>query len=479
MFISLLLVSVLTFISVICETVRIRGCRICAAELTDAAAESVMASYDRPMLDALGIFGHYCSDTAAAEQMVSEEIQRMLSPEKEFVLPRRSNFYRLHLQQAECTECTYLTDQGGKAFYEQAVCFMKDQAPAHMLEFLKNYAEGSQSTEDLEDYYKNEEKNIEEKTNAYLEEAAGQEEKPPESQPVPSDKPVMEKSPMDTVREIREKGILSLVLPADRTLSDYTVSPDDCVSHRLQQETQRSPAYDTGLGQKAIFVTYLADRFPSFTDQAESTGLQCKLEYCLAGKTTDTENLKYVVNRLLLWKEAANMAYLMTDAGKKAEALAAAMVLTGAFGIEPLVKITEYAILLAWAYAESILDVRNLLNGGSSALIKTQNNWKLSLEKIGDPASYETEAKQEDGGLQYETYVKLLLMFQDGQKLCLYGMDAVQMRMREIYQEDRYCLDQVITALTVQVSFDSSSVFAGYADALRPKIRVSSGYSYL
>ena len=172
-FISLLLVAVLTFISVICETVRIRGCRICAAVLTDAAAESVMAAYDRPMLDQLGIFGHYCSDTTAAAQTVSDEIQRMLSPEQEYVLPRRSDFYRLHLQQAECTECTYLTDQGGKAFYEQAVCFMKDQAPAHMLAFLKNYAEGSQSTEELEAYYKNEEKSIEDKTNEYLEEAAG------------------------------------------------------------------------------------------------------------------------------------------------------------------------------------------------------------------------------------------------------------------------------------------------------------------
>ncbi len=478
MFISLLLVAVLTFISVICETVRIRGCRICAAVLTDAATESVMAAYDRQMLDQLGIFGHYCSDTAAVAQTVSDEIQRMLSPEREYVLPRRSDFYRLHLQQAECTECTYLTDQGGKAFYEQAVCFMKDQAPAHMLAFLKNYAEGSQSTEELEDYYKNEEKNIKDKTNEYLEEADGQEGLP-ESQPELSGQPVMEKSPMDTMRELKEKGILALVLPADRKISDYTVSPEDCVSHRLQQETKEPTAYDTGPGQKAIFVTYLADRFPSFTDQEESTGLQCKLEYCLAGKATDTENLKYVVNRLLLWKEAANMAYLMTDAGKKGEALAAALALTGAFGIEPLVRITEYAILLAWAYAESILDVRNLLNGGSSALIKTQNNWKLSLEKIGDTASYETEAKQEDGGLQYETYVKLLLMFQDGQKLCLYGMDAAEMRMREVYQEDRYCLNQVITALTVQSSFDSSSVFAGFADALRPDIRITSGYSYL
>ena len=103
---------------------------------------------------------------------------------------------------------------------------------------------------------------------------------------------------------------------------------------------------------------------------------------------------------------------MMTDSNRKNQALAVAAGLVGPTGIQPLVEAVKYAILLAWAYAESILDVRNLLSGGSVALVKTAENWKLGIENLANIASAGNGPVKEKYGWDYTTYLKLLLMFQ-------------------------------------------------------------------
>ena len=48
--------------------------------------------------------------------------------------------------------------------------------------------------------------------------------------------------------------------------------------------------------------------------------LQYELEYILAGKNSDIENLRWVAGRLILFREAANAVYLYSDRVKVAEA---------------------------------------------------------------------------------------------------------------------------------------------------------------
>lgn len=53
-----------------------------------------------------------------------------------------------------------------------------------------------------------------------------------------------------------------------------------------------------------------------------------------------------------------------------------------AFLIPPAVVVIEGALILCWAFAESILDVRELFAGGKVPLTKNASNWQLSLQGL-------------------------------------------------------------------------------------------------
>lgn len=82
-----------------------------------------------------------------------------------------------------------------------------------------------------------------------------------------------------------------------------------------------------------------------------------------------------------------NYAYLLTDSAKVAECTAMATLLVGATLIPGLVEAVKQMLLLAWAFAESVLDLRLLLNGKRVAFRKDASNWKISLSnalELGD-----------------------------------------------------------------------------------------------
>ena len=59
------------------------------------------------------------------------------------------------------------------------------------------------------------------------------------------------------------------------------------------------------------------------------------------------------------------------------------------------------------AYAESVSDVRILLDGGHVSLIKTEAQWRTSLEHIGDCLNVSADETSREG-LGYESYLQIL-----------------------------------------------------------------------
>ena len=65
--------------------------------------------------------------------------------------------------------------------------------------------------------------------------------------------------------------------------------------------------------------------------------------------------------------------------------------------------VIEGALILCWAFAESILDVRELFAGGKVPLTKNASNWQLSLQ--GLPAlvdKLDTDRQNDVNGLSYD-----------------------------------------------------------------------------
>ena len=106
--------------------------------------------------------------------------------------------------------------------------------------------------------------------------------------------------------------------------------------------------------------------------------------------------------------------YLMADKEKRAEIKVAAGLVCTLVMLPELTPLLEGAILLAWAYAESVYDVRTLFAGGKVPLLKNKETWHYSLTAAlhGDLK----DRAQEGKGLDYQDY-----FYDDGQYGYAYG----------------------------------------------------------
>lgn len=76
------------------------------------------------------------------------------------------------------------------------------------------------------------------------------------------------------------------------------------------------------------------------------------------------------------------MAYLISDGGKRIQIETLSLAIASGFLVPPAAVVIEAALIFCWAFAESILDVRELFAGGHVPLVKTASDWQLSLSNL-------------------------------------------------------------------------------------------------
>ena len=171
-------------------------------------------------------------------------------------------------------------------------------------------------------------------------------------------------NPMEYVRELKSSSVLALVVKDPTSLSRKALKDPGFIGGRQLMEGNWSPEADTDTGilDKLWLHYYIQNYFSDYTAEREKGAkekvLDYEMEYLLAGKESDTENLETVACELLGIREAMNFVTILKDAEKKSLALGIATAAVGFTGIAPLVKAVQIGILLAWAYVESVLDVR-------------------------------------------------------------------------------------------------------------------------
>ena len=125
-----------------------------------------------------------------------------------------------------------------------------------------------------------------------------------------------------------------------------------------------------------------------------------------------------------------------------------AAVLAGVIAQPELQPLFETALILAWAYLESLYDVKTLLAGGRVELLKTEENWHYSLTNIWN-AQTET-AKGEGTGLSYEDYLRIFLYVQPSELSTMRFMDLVEMDIRRTPGNSCFRIDGCIDRLEAE-----------------------------
>ncbi|MBQ8815422.1 MAG: hypothetical protein IJZ85_13115 [Lachnospiraceae bacterium] len=231
---------------------------------------------------------------------------------------------------------------------------------------------------------------------------------------------------LELVKQWKNMAVLALVMgnEATQTRVDYFSEPS-----ALPSAVATEPLTDVSVAEKGLFIFYVTDTFTSVLS-AQQKNFAYQQEYILFGKSDSRSNLTAMAESLLAVREGLNLAFLLTNAQMRTLAETAAYALVGATGLYPLVLITQFVILAAWAFAESVADVRALFGGEAVSLWKTEETWKTSIsglvEEIITPETLETGIGTVDIQLRYGDYLKLFLLINDTQTLCMRSMDIIQ-----------------------------------------------------
>ena len=215
-----------------------------------------------------------------------------------------------------------------------------------------------------------------------------------------------------------------------------------------QLDEVKNVSSGTGLQEELPSILYSLKYFHCLTSKEKKEGLQYETEYLIAGKDSEKENLGTVFWKMISLRFLTNIAYVYTDTKKETEAAALAASVLGITGIPPLIAAAKHLLLMALAYGESVIDVRNLADGKQVPVVKNVSNWQLSFSGL---ATLTCSKKPVKKGLSYEDYLGILLIMQKEKKE-KYGrmMDIIEGNIRRKVPDFR--LNQCISSYAITQS---------------------------
>lgn len=387
-FLSLIFILMLSVVGALVESASIQITRSRKRADVSLALESAFAEYHPEMLDKYDLF--------------------VRSERSEDWLASRLEYYGAANITHRIIKSEFLTDYQGMPYYEQAVRYMKD--------WLGIEGELAGSGYDFETDSSWEEK--EDEFGIELVELVQEE----ETELADAD------NPLRWLDNMKGMSMLAFVTTDESELSDRSVKLEELPSGRTLKKGNYEKAAEGGATDKLFFLAYLTEHFSDFTENDEKQALLYELEYLLGGQASDRDNLEVVCKKLLNIRMVSNYVYLLTDTAKQAEAEALALTICSAFANPHISGIMKQLILLAWAYGESMVDVRALLKQKKVPMVKTAESWQLQLTNLMKLGTSEEVTGEKDlaSGLSYQDYLKGLLLLESTEDLCMRSLDIIE-----------------------------------------------------
>lgn len=416
-----------------------------------------------------------------------------------------TGFFQMALRSLEITEYSLATDNTGAAFEKQACLAIQEQLAAGAVEALKQrFHKGEQMAEESKELeqqwdsaqnameeaenFEEEAENRESENSSTSEEQGGNSSDSEKEEIELPEKPQKDlpENPVNAVDLLKKSAILAVVVENPSEISGKSISLQQTLKHRHRAEGNMKSPDHKGL-DKLWFLQYLNRFFACKTGAGEGGGtehaLDYELEYCVAGKDSDQENLEKTVKELLLIREAGNFATIMQDKVKYALALEIATAAVGVTGMAPLIQAVQIGILLAWSYIESILDLRCLLSGGRIPLIKQVSEWKSDIS-LGEEVLVEKKEKSDskEEGFSYREYLQLLLLLVGEDTLVYRAMDVIEQNVK--LKQPQFQFDHQLYGMQMEGLYASESLFLGFITVVKTKdgtyhFQESCSYSYL
>lgn len=429
MFLSLIFILLLSLAAALLESASIQLAKNYRRADVNRAIESMFAEYQKELLEMYGVFG---LDASYETGSYSESN-----------LTDRLAFYGGGSGTYKIQKLRLLTDEKGAEFYAQAVRYMETRYGLDLVEKWMGTTSLWSGQDSRAAQVQEEERRQQQELQGLLE---LNESRLPETE-----------NPIHHVSQMKQSPILSLVAPKDRPLSEKRIPAEELPSQRecrkgygVFENTQ-----SRGKLQDLLFGAYLLDCFHGFTDDENTGVLDYELEYILEGHSSDQKNLEAVVLKLMILRFVPNYAYIQTDAQMKGEARAMALTLCSLLAVPAVAEAAAQVILLAWAYGETVMDLRSLLAGLRVPLIKTRKDWQLTLSELLKLGTSEDSGTGRDApdGFYYRDYLRMLLFLEPREQCVMRTLDLVEETLRSIKGLSFFRADQCVVRMEIRSEY--------------------------
>ncbi|MFI3212923.1 MAG: DUF5702 domain-containing protein [Eubacteriales bacterium] len=456
-YLSLTIGVLLSFVLVVIEGVRMQTVKLEAECVTDMALNSIFAEYNRQLLEQYELFyidSSYGGESPSYEN-TEAHIRKYMNMNFEKEVLGVSFFIKditgLRVDNATIEKAAIATDDNGEVLAYQISQYMKHKMGITTIENMLQVSQQLSGWENSD--IASQRASAEETIHSMLEEKNSQREE--------TEDEITINNPADAVNSTRTDGIFGAIYPSGKTISGEQVQLSEYVSYRTLEVGNGLALQDTETGviDQALIQQYIFQQCGYYGSEKENSKLKYQIEYLLVGKNNDAENLKEVLNRLLIIREAANVAYLFSDADKQAQADAMALSITASVGMPGLQQAVKMSIIFAWSYAESVKDMRILMDGYAVPAVKTNDTWNTPLTQLVSYQSYLGSYTKTSQGMNYRQYLDALLWITSTDTRMYRLMDIIEMDIRKTNGNSNFKMD-------------------GCFDCIEAKMNVSSSYGY-
>ena len=265
---------------------------------------------------------------------------------------------------------------------------------------------------------------------------------------------------IDAINEIFSSGFLGFLAgEISEKETDQTAFPSVTVGKVADEDSdEEKESLLTLASNKALFTEYILEHLGNYREKKENSVLDYETEYVLGGKKADKDNLSSVIGKLVLIRSGLNLISLLKDGEKRSQTYTLASGIIGFTGQPILIKIVQLLIISAWSAAESLTDVKALLEGKKVPTIKQAEDWNLSLEGIQNFSKEMITGKDNKKGLNYEDYLRILLLMQNRKKQYFRTMDILQANMCA-NENENFRFKDSIAAIKVQTEYVANILF--------------------
>lgn len=483
---TLVLLLMLALIGSLLESAHQNGVYTRMEQAASVGLDSLMSMYDAGLYEQYGLlFLNEDLLDGSVEDELNECINMLANPNSGMLIGT-PQFLSFEVKSVSA-DLYYANDDDGVFLKREVLELMKYQEAASLLSSLTSYIEQITNSDSAYSYVVEKNDEYEETDWGSVAEAAGasegdegslegsEEENASGEGNTISNEDVeasLDGSIITQVQELLTDTLLSLFVSDTSSLSDKSSSSYATFGSDHGIDTSGSTLSDATA--TVLYDEYLMQYMGSYTSPSGSGSLKYELEYILCGGSSDKENLLSLTTKLLLTRMGLNLVFLLANSSYSSQAESLATALVGWTGIVALVTAVKLLLIAVWAFCESVLDVRALLQGKKVPFYKSSSTWTTGISDCVTKVSSGSIAKESDSGLGYDTYLRIYLLTLEMDEKIERTMSVIEWNMKGQGRSD-FSFSKCIYAVELTAEFKSEPVFYSLYGTL---ISYPKGYGY-